>query len=122
METADIEDIFAGLGAVTVKRLFSGKGVYHQGLIVGAVMDGDILLKGDAETEPQFLAAGAIQWTYQYPDGRTIRMPYWTLPSEALDDPDQRAVWVRLAFAAARRAERRPGRKRTKTGKPHDSP
>jgi DNA transformation protein and related proteins len=104
MDTADIEEIFATLGPVTIKRLFSGKGIYYRGLIVGAVMDDEVLLKADAETAPKFAAAGATQWTYAYPNGKTIQMPYWSIPNEALDDPDDLAAWVRLAFAAASRA------------------
>jgi DNA transformation protein and related proteins len=104
MENAAIEEIFAALGEVKIKRLFGGKGVYHQDLIVGVLMRGEMLLKADAETAPVFRAAGATQWTYESPNGRTIQMPYWTLPAEAFDDTDQLAEWVRLAFAAARRS------------------
>ena len=28
-------------------------------------------------------------------------MPYWYIPDEAYDDPDQMARWVRLAYEAA---------------------
>lgn len=111
MDDADIQEMFAGLGEITVKRLFSGKGIYHRGLIVGAVMDGEVLLKGDAGSEPKFTAAGATRWVYTYPDGRTIKMPYWTMPAEALDDVDQLAVWVKLAYAAAVRSKQ-PKRKK----------
>jgi DNA transformation protein and related proteins len=115
MDNADIEDIFAALGPVTIKRLFSGKGVYCRGLIVGAVMDDEVLLKADAETVPKFAAAGATQWTFTYPNGKTIHMPYWGIPNEALDDRDALAIWVRLAFAAASRAPvKQPARKRIK--------
>ena len=104
MDRAAIEEIFAALGPVAIRRLFGGHGIYHAGLIVGAIMDGDILLKADAETEPLFVAAGATQWTYAFKRGTTIRMPYWTIPAAVIDDPDQRATWVRLALDAARRA------------------
>ena len=110
MDVADIQEIFAGLGAVTVKRLFGGQGVYHRGVIVGAIMDGEVLLKADAATEPQFVAAGATQWTYEFKRGKTIRMPYWTIPTDAVDDPEQLAVWVKLAFAAGRRAAGKEGK------------
>ena len=115
MDNAAVQEIFAGLGEVTIKRLFSGKGLYHHGLIVGAVMDGEVLLKADAASEPSFQSAGAIQWIYQYPDGRTIKMPYWTLPADALDDADQLAAWVKLAYAAAIRAPKQ--RPKSKPGK-----
>lgn len=103
MDNEEIEEIFASLGAVTIKRLFGGKGIYHRGLIVGAVMSGEILLKADAETAPRFLAARATQWTYEFRRGKTVLMPYWTIPVDAFDDPDLLATWVRLAFAAASR-------------------
>jgi DNA transformation protein and related proteins len=107
MDNADIEEIFAALGPVTIKRLFSGKGIYYRGLIVGALMRDEVMLKADAVSAPQFQAAGATQWTYTYPNGKTIQMPYWTIPLEALDDPELLASWVRLAFAAASRAEKK---------------
>ncbi len=110
MNVADIQEIFAGLGVVTVKRLFGGQGVYHRGVIVGAIMDGEVLLKADAETEPQFAAAGATQWTYEFKRGKTIRMPYWSIPTDAVDDPDALAIWVKLAFAAGRRAAGKEGK------------
>ena len=28
-------------------------------------------------------------------------MPYWTIPDDAYDDPEQMACWVRLAYEAA---------------------
>ena len=114
MDDTDIQEIFAGLGAVTVKRLFGGKGVYHRGVIVGALMDGEVLLKADAATEPQFVAAGATQWTYEFKRGKTIRMPYWTIPTDAVDDPDVLATWVKLAYAEGRRASGKGGRDKEK--------
>ncbi len=35
---------------------------------------------------------------------KAVGMPYWTIPDDAYDDPDQMAHWVRLAYAAALRS------------------
>jgi len=32
-------------------------------------------------------------------------MPYWTVPDEALDDPDIMAKWLTLAYEAALRSQ-----------------
>ncbi len=104
MDNIEIEEIFAGLGPVTIKRLFGGKGIYFDGLIVGIVMRGELLLKADADTAQAFEAAGAAQWTYDGRKGKNVHMPYWSVPAEAFDDPDAMAVWVRLAYRAARAA------------------
>mgnify|MGYP000092984672 CR=1 FL=1 len=57
MDEIDIQEMFAGLGDVTVKRMFGGQGIYHGGLIVGIVFEGEVLLKSDAVSAPPFEAA-----------------------------------------------------------------
>jgi DNA transformation protein len=103
MENTDIEEMFAALGAVTIKRMFGGKGVYHQGRIVAVVVRGEMLLKGDDISGPEFEAAGAKRWAYEGKKGKPINMPYWSIPEDAYDDPDIMAHWVKLAYAAALR-------------------
>ncbi len=107
MDNIEIEELFAGLGAVTIKRLFGGKAVYFNGLIVGIVRrDGELLLKADAETAARFEAAGGAQWAHVDKRGKTALMPYWTIPAEAFDNPESMAVWAKLAADAAKRADR----------------
>jgi DNA transformation protein len=43
-------------------------------------------------------------------------MPYWTIPEDAYDDPDQMARWVRLAYEAALRSP--PKKPKAKKPKP----
>ncbi len=104
MRNDEIEELFAGLGAVTIRRMFGGKGIYHHGLIVAVELGGELRLKADAVSAPRFEAAGATRWSYEGGKGRAVQMPYWSIPAEAFDDPDQMAHWVRLAYAAALRA------------------
>ncbi len=104
MDHVVIEEMFAALGAVSIRRMFGGKGVYHAGLIVALEVGGEILLKADAVTAPAFEAAGARRWAYEGKTGKAVRMPYWSIPDDAFDDPDLMAGWVRLAYEAALRA------------------
>jgi DNA transformation protein and related proteins len=104
MDPVEIEEIFAGLGPVSVRRMFGGQGVYHQGLILAVVVDGELLLKADGESAPAFEAAGARRWTYDGQPGRVVEMPYWSIPDAAWDDPEEMTRWVRLAWEAAVRA------------------
>jgi DNA transformation protein and related proteins len=90
---------------VTIKRLFGGKGIYFEGVIVGIVRrNGELLLKADAESAPRFEAAGATRWTHVDKRGRASLMPYWTVPADAFDDSEGMSDWVKLAFGAAKRA------------------
>jgi DNA transformation protein and related proteins len=105
MDDADIRDIFVGLGDVTIKKMFGGKSVYFNGVITAIETDGEIFLKADAQSAPQFEAAGARQWSYDG-KGKTVKMLYWTVPDAALDDPDELAQWTKLAFEAALRTRK----------------
>jgi DNA transformation protein and related proteins len=105
MDDADIRDMFASLGDVTIKKMFGGKSVYFNGVITAIETDGEIFLKADAQSAPQFEAAGARQWSYDG-KGKSVKMPYWTVPDAALDDPDDLAQWTKLAFEAALRTRK----------------
>jgi DNA transformation protein len=102
----DLRDMFAGLGTIQIKRMFGGKGIYYKGLITALVVQGEVLLKADAISAPEFEAAGARQWTYESRKGKSAAMPYWSIPDNAIDDPDELAIWVRKAYEASIRATR----------------
>lgn len=105
MDNAAIEEMFQGLGPVTIKRMFGGKGIYHMGRIIAVEVRDEMLLKADETSAPEFAGAGATQWAYEGKKGKAVKMPYWSIPDEAYDDPDIMAKWVRLAYEAALRAE-----------------
>lgn len=105
MDRDAIEEMFQALGPVTIKRMFGGKGIYHQGRILALEVDGEILLKADEQSAPDFSDAGSRQWFYDGKSGKPVKMPYWSIPDAALDDPDIMALWVRRAYEAASRAK-----------------
>ncbi len=105
MDNEAIREIFQGLGEVSIRRMFGGKGIYHLGRIIAIELGGEIMLKGDAVTAPQVEAAGGRRWTYEGKKGKPVAMPYWSIPESAYDDPDEMAAWVRLAYEAALRVD-----------------
>ncbi|MDX3924869.1 MAG: TfoX/Sxy family protein [Shinella sp.] len=106
MDNDAIEEMFEALGPITIRRMFGGKGIYHQGRILALEVDDEILLKADAESAPDFERAGCRQWAYHGKKaGAPVKMPYWTIPEEAFDDPDIMAEWVKRAYGAALRAK-----------------
>jgi DNA transformation protein len=105
MDADSIADLFAGLGPVSIRRMFGGKGIYHQGVIIAIELRDELMLKADAVSAPDFLAAGCTQWTYTGSrHGKSVAMPYWSVPESALDDPDEMAAWARRAYEAGLRA------------------
>jgi DNA transformation protein len=105
MDNDAIADLFAGLGPVSIRRMFGGKGIYCDGVIFALEVSGELMLKADAVSAPDFLAAGCRQWVYaNAKSGKQAAMPYWTVPDGALDDPDEMTPWARKALDAGLRA------------------
>ncbi|MEK1850605.1 MAG: TfoX/Sxy family protein [Phyllobacterium sp.] len=103
MDNDAIQDLFSGLGPVTIKRMFGGKAIYFQGLIVALEVQNEILLKADEVSAPAFEAAGSRQWRYERKSRKPVDMPYWSIPDDAFDDPDIMTEWAKLAHEASLR-------------------
>jgi DNA transformation protein and related proteins len=99
-----LAELFAGFGPVAVRRMFSGAGVFAEGLMIALVVDGVIFLKADEETIPQFEGEGQSPFSYQRKGGRRTILSYWRMPERLYDDPDELAVWARRSMAVAQRS------------------
>ncbi len=109
-----IEELFAGFGPVAVRRMFSGAGIFAQGVMIGLVVDGVIFLKADEETAPRFEGEGLPPFSYKTKTGRRTIMSYWRMPERLYDDPDELADWARQSMAVAQRNAARAKRPRSK--------
>ena len=98
-----VHEHFAGLGPLTIKRMFGGAGVYANGLIFALLDDGVVWLKSDDKNEPALRDAGARQFTFPMKDGQLMSMAYWSLPEPAVDDADEAVRWARMSVDAALR-------------------
>jgi DNA transformation protein len=117
----DIRELFAGFGAVAVRRMFGGAGVFADGVMLALVHDGVIYLKADAESVAAFEAERLAPFSYLR-NGAPATLPsYRRMPDRLYDDPEELATWARAALAAARRgagAKRpSPSRRRPRAGK-----
>jgi DNA transformation protein len=94
----------AGLGAVTVRRMFGGAGLYHEGLFFGVLDDDQLFFRVDDATRPRYEAAGSGPFT-PMPDREAPMRGYYEVPAALLDDRDELAAWARDAVAAAHAAK-----------------
>ena len=99
MSDADLMEIFAARGRVTIRRMFSGKGIYVDGVIVAIDYEDELRLKADVVSAPDFAAAGATQWTYHGHRGAVL-VPYWSIPGP---DGPLDAAGARRGIARKRR-------------------
>ena len=111
-----LRDLFAGLPQLSIRRLFGGFGLYSQGWVFAIIGLDQIWIKADTQTVPLFEQAGSRPFSYAGKN-RTVALPYWSLPDQAIDDPDEALKWARLGLAASMRAPKVPPKKR-RTPKP----
>ncbi len=103
MDSDYIQELFAAFGAVSVRRLFGGAGLYADGIMFGLVSRGEIYLKADDVTAPRFEAEGCGPFEYGTRTGRRAIASFRKLPERLYDDADELADWAREALAVARR-------------------
>ena len=73
MDADAISDLFSGLGPVSIRRMFGGKGIYFDGVIIAVELRGELMLKGDATVAPDYEASGGRRWTYVHSrHGKTV--------------------------------------------------
>lgn len=108
-----LKDQLAGFGPITIRRMFGGAGIYHDGVMF-ALVAGDVLyLKADDTTRPDFESKGLSPFAYDTKHGKNVITSYWRAPERCLDDPSEMADWARKAYSAAVEAQRsKPARRR----------
>ncbi len=96
-DIAFVHELFDGLGALTHRKMMGGLTLYHAGQVFAILSSsGRVYLKAADDFAQEMAAAGAVR--FEMEDGRG--MNYWTLPEDALDDPDLACDWARRSLAA----------------------
>lgn len=102
---ADIEfakELFSAIPGLSTRKMFGGLGIYSDGVIFGVMRsDAVILIKANKGPFADKLAQlGCTLWTTTRRNGNVSSMPYWTLPTSALDDSEAACTLAREALAA----------------------
>jgi DNA transformation protein len=96
-------ELLEKLGPVQARRMFGGWGLYFGGRMFGLIGDGQLYLKTDEISRPEFQAAGCRPFVWEG-GGQRIEMSYWTPPADASDDAYALLPWARRGVDAATRA------------------
>jgi len=107
-----VRDQLAGFGPVSIRNMFSGAGIYADGVMFAIIADDTLYLKADETSARAFEAEGMGPFTYTLQGRAPVAMPYWEVPPRLLEDPDELAQWARQAHEIARAGKQKPSRKR----------
>jgi DNA transformation protein len=86
------------------RRMFSGVGLFHGGVMFGLLVDDTLYLRVDDHTRDRFVGAGSRPFTYRRA-GREVSLgAYYLVPEDLLDRHEDLLQWAHDAVGAARRA------------------
>ena len=109
MDEDFLRELFASVSGFRIRRMFGGQGIYTGDRILALVVDGELYLKSDAETDAIYEAEGLRNWHYARTGRSPVRMPYYRVPDVAFDDPDEAQRWIALADGASQRVAEAKG-------------
>jgi DNA transformation protein len=101
-----VEDVLGHIAGITSRAMFSGHGIYLDGIIVGLIIDGEFYLKTDKETMPKYKAEGEKVFEYERPDGKVVTMPYVCVSLETLEDREKIEERIYESFEISKKAKR----------------
>lgn len=99
-----LEDQFAPIPGVGIRKMFGGLGVFRDGIMFGLGADDVLYLRADEQTRGRYEAEGLKPFTYPM-RGKDMALPYWQAPEAIFEDPDAFRDWADEAFAVAKRAK-----------------
>jgi DNA transformation protein and related proteins len=110
------------LGGITFRRMFSGAGVYCDGVIFALILRDALHFKVDDGNRAAYQAEGMEPFSYET-QGKIRQVgAYWRVPERLFDEPDEMVEWARAALTAGRRAAAdKPVSKPKAGGKPRKS-
>lgn len=100
MDRDAVEDLFAGILPIRVRRMFGGLGLFDGPLMFALVADGELYFKTNDETAALFAEAGGHAFSYAR-KGKLATMGYWTPPESIFDDAEELRRWTALALRVA---------------------
>src|SRR6516165_2292773 len=109
-----ILDLLAPLDPLP-RRMFSGVGLFHGGVMFGLLVRDMMYLRVDDITRERFIHAGSRPFSYRRGEREVSLSAYYVVPEDLLDRQDELLQWTRDAAEAARRAaaSARPARSRS---------
>lgn len=97
---AHVRELLSDVPDVAIKSMFGGHGIFREGLMFGCLASDVLYLRADGDNRDRRLADGAQQFGVEM-RGKPMHMPYFSAPSEALEDADVLTELAHQAFADA---------------------
>ena len=86
--------------------MFGGFGLYYNGIMFALIIDNELYFKADDKSAEFFKRSSSEPFTYEN-KGRTIKVSYWKVLPEILEDHEALKIWYDMAYKAALNKKRK---------------
>lgn len=100
-----VREFLAPLGAISVRRMFGGAGIYSGGVMFALVEDDVLYFKADDTTSVRYVDEGMTPFTFEG-QTRMVETSYWRAPERVFDEPDEMLDLAREAITVAANAKK----------------
>ena len=92
-----ILDLYRDWGNVSARKMFGGAGLYHEDKMFGLIADDVVYLKVDDSNRADYEVFGS--GPFKPFEHKPMTMPYYEIPADLLEDPDQLIAWSEKSLA-----------------------
>ena len=89
------------------RRMFSGVGLFRDGVMFGLMVRDVLYFRVDDTTRERFENAGSRPFSYMRGDREVSLSAYYLVPEDLLDRQDELLQWARDSVTSARAGQRR---------------
>ncbi len=92
------QDLLPEMGGLSVRAMFGAFGLYKDGMIFGLIDEDQLYFKVDRTNQKEYEERGSRPLTYRSSRGKLVKLPYWEVPAEIMDDREEILRWARLSY------------------------
>jgi len=83
-----VYDLMNKLSNITSRPMMSGWCIYSEKIPFGAIIGNQLYLKGKGKFADKLALLGWKKFEYKKTSGKTVRMNYWQVPDELIDNQE----------------------------------
>ncbi|EMJ97396.1 MULTISPECIES: TfoX/Sxy family protein [unclassified Leptospira] len=99
-----VQDRLKVCGPLSYKNMFGGFGIYSGSQIFAMVIKDRLYFRVGESNQAEYESSGMTPFTYTGKDGKMVRVSYWEVPEEVLEDDEDLIFWFRKSLAEANKA------------------
>ena len=91
-----VQDLLSDMPGVRSRAMFGGHGIYQEDRMFAIIVDDQLYFKVGDKNRKDYERLGSKPFTYKARN-RTVKMSYWEVPADILDDRREITRWAEAA-------------------------